>query len=127
MQSGSTSALGAEGCKFKSYLPELFYTEKDMMYHCEFPYCNYTTDERSQITSHHIQAKSDGGSNKRKNRIYLCPSCHTKVYIPKSKHGIHSKFGKNSIIILGWLYSTDGRILHYKDSQGEKYYQTYNS
>jgi 5-methylcytosine-specific restriction endonuclease McrA len=84
------------------------------MYYCEYPNCNYQTDIRSKINYHHIIPKSKSGSNKNFNRIWLCPNCHTSIYIPEETKGIHSKFNDNSIIILGWKLSTAGKILEYK-------------
>ncbi|MCK9428956.1 MAG: HNH endonuclease [Candidatus Omnitrophica bacterium] len=84
------------------------------MYYCEYPNCNYKTDIRSKINYHHIIPKSKFGSNKKFNRIFLCPNHHVCIYIPEELKGIHSKFNSNSIIILGWKLSTEGKILEYK-------------
>lgn len=84
-------------------------------YHCEFPGCDYKTQEKSQINNHHIKPKELGGSNAKYNRAYLCPTHHTKVYIPEATRGIHTKKGEDSIIISGWLQSTGGRVLEYID------------
>jgi len=83
------------------------------MFYCEFPNCRYSTDSRTQIANHHIVPKSQRGSNKPYNRIMLCPSCHTKVFIPSEKIGIHSQYNKDSIILLRWLDSTIGKVLEY--------------
>jgi len=94
------------------------------MYKCEFPCCNYSTLTRSQIHNHHIISKMDKGSNKIYNRIWLCPTHHTKIYIEDAIKGIHAIKGKDSIILIGWLSSTDGKILEYKDINNEiKYYE----
>jgi len=96
-----------------------------MKYKCEWPNCSYTTTTRKEINYHHIQQSSYGGSDKKFNRIWLCPNHHSKVYIPESKSGIHSIKGTNSIIILKWVYSTSGKILHYIDINGiEQYHQS---
>ena len=93
------------------------------MYHCNFPGCGYITEERTQINYHHIEQKSDGGSDRRHNRIYLCPTCHTKIYIPEAREGMHTVKGKDSIIILGWFKSTGvTRVLKYLDHNGEEQY-----
>lgn len=84
------------------------------MYYCEFPNCNYSTNIRSQINYHHIVPKSKNGSNNSYNRIWLCPSCHTKVYIPNEISGIHSKYNDSSIILLRWVDSTCNKVLEYK-------------
>lgn len=85
------------------------------MYKCQFPGCSYTTNSRTQIEYHHIVPKTKGGKNWSKNRIWLCPNCHKKIYIPGEEKGIHSKQHENSIIIIGWAASTIGRILQYKN------------
>ena len=73
------------------------------MFYCYFPNCEYETDIRSQIVYHHIIPRSLNGSNKKYNRIYVCPSCHSKIYVPEMKNGIHSKKGKDSIEIIKWF------------------------
>jgi predicted restriction endonuclease len=88
------------------------------MYNCQFPGCNYITDQRSQISYHHIKPKEHGGSDFPFNRIFLCPTCHTKVFIPEATTGIHSIKGKDSIQIIGKFYSTDGLLISYIDSEG---------
>ena len=37
-------------------------------------------DYRGHTEDHHIQSKSLGGSNKKSNRIHLCPNCHSEVH-----------------------------------------------
>ena len=83
------------------------------MFKCEFPGCDYTTKYRTQINNHHIKPVECGGSDKGFNRIWLCPTHHTKVYIPEATRGIHTIKGEDSIMIKGWLQSTKGRILEY--------------
>ena len=87
-----------------------------MQYKCYF--CDYSTDKRSQIHKHHITPKEINGSNKRWNLIYLCPNHHSQVYEPLAKSGIHAIKGINSIQIIGWRFSTIGRLLEYIDSKG---------
>lgn len=88
------------------------------MFKCQFPNCNYSCDNRQQIHYHHIIPSSDGGSNEDYNRIYLCPNCHHKIYIPNSTSGIHATKHKNSIVLLGWRLSTEGKILEYINENG---------
>ena len=90
---------------------------------CQFPKCNYTTIHRSQIQYHHIVPMELNGSDKDYNRIWLCPTCHTKVYVPLSKTGIHSINGQDSIIIIQWMESTQGRVLEYQDRSGNSFYE----
>ena len=59
-----------------------------MRYKCYI--CGFETDVKSQIHIHHIIPKSLGGSNSTFNLITLCPTCHSKVYIPEINAGIHS-------------------------------------
>jgi len=89
-------------------------------YHCQFPGCDYKTNEKSQIVSHHIKPVELNGSDAAYNRINVCPTHHTHIYIPAAKHGIHIIKGENSIIILGWLQSTGGRVLEYVDNKGKR-------
>jgi hypothetical protein len=86
-----------------------------MRYQCEFPNCDYETNIRSQINKHHIVSKQQGGSNKEYNMIWLCPTHHTKIYIPECKKGIHSIKSEDSVIIHRWLSGTiSSKILEYE-------------
>jgi len=89
---------------------------------CEFPYCNYETHHRSQIHNHHIIPVENGGSDRKSNTILLCPTHHTKIYIPNATKGIHTIKGDDSIIILGWLSSTKGMLLEYMDNDENIHY-----
>lgn len=84
------------------------------MYYCNFPGCDYTCKDKSQINFHHITPRSMGGSNSKSNLLSLCPNCHTKVYVPNMKHGMHSQKHDNSIVITQKLYSTGGHVYEYK-------------
>lgn len=88
------------------------------MHYCEFPGCDFSTNDRMQIEYHHIIPKSQGGSHKPRNRIWLCRTCHAKVYVPGMTKGIHYKNRKDKIQLLGWLSSTDGKVLTYKTYDG---------
>ena len=92
-------------------------------YKCQFPKCDYSTTHRSQIQYHHIVPLELNGSNKQYNRIWLCPTCHTKVFVKESRSGIHSIQGKDSIIIIQWMNSTSGRVLEYQDRSGNISYE----
>lgn len=92
------------------------------MFKCEFPFCEYETDERNLIHFHHIKPKELSGNNQANNRIHLCPNCHAKIFIPESKFGNHSIEGKESITILSRLLSTNGSVLHYRKSSDRKNY-----
>ena len=93
-----------------------------MRYQCEFPNCGYETKNRTQIHEHHIVPKELGGKDKKFNKIFLCPNCHNRVYIPEAKIGIHSIKNDNSIIISKWLMSTAGKVLEYIEQNETKYY-----
>lgn len=94
------------------------------MYKCESPICvGYETENRHQIHCHHIIPREHGGNNKKSNLIFLCPNCHSCVFIEESTQGIHSIKTKNSIILNGWLQSSGGRVLEYIDSNGKLCYQ----
>lgn len=97
-------------------------------YKCEFPYCDFETDDRQQIEYHHIIPRSLNGSNKSNNRIWLCRNCHSKIYIPNTTRGLHSKNRPNKIMIIGWKTSTNGKkILHYKTyDEKEEFYELTN-
>lgn len=92
------------------------------MYYCEFPNCDYSTNIRSQIHKHHIISRAQIKCNKKFNTIFLCPNCHTKIYIPEVKKGIHSKHTEDSIILIRWLMSTSGKVLEYKDINNNIHY-----
>jgi len=88
------------------------------MYHCEL--CNYETDDRDRINLHHIKPKNLNGCDNKYNLIYLCPNCHSKVYIFNSK-GTHGIKGSNPIIINGKLLSSGGMIVDYIEEDIQKY------
>ena len=94
-----------------------------MKYNCEFPKCNYTTMHRSQVNYHHIVPQELNGSDKDYNRIWLCPTHHTKIYVPESKSGMHTIKGLDSIILIQWLNSTGGKVLEYNDIKGNSFYE----
>ena len=97
---------------------------ENLKYICEFPDCEYSTHHRTQIHHHHIIPVERGGENKRRNRIFLCPNHHTKIFIPEATAGIHAVQGEDSIVLKGWLQSTAGLILNYIDQDGdEQYYE----
>ena len=91
-------------------------------YKCEFPECNYSTESRTQIHYHHIVPKELGGNNRKNNRLFLCPNCHTKIFIPEAKVGIHSIKHENSIVIVSKLISTAGMALQYISEGTIKYH-----
>jgi len=92
------------------------------MYECRFPNCDFRTSLRSQIHFHHIKPKELGGIDKDSNRIWLCPTHHSKVYIPESKSGIHSVKGEDSIVINGLFLSTGGLVMEYEQNGKVKHH-----
>jgi hypothetical protein len=84
------------------------------MYYCQFPGCDYSCVDKSQINFHHIIPRSMGGSNKKSNLLTLCPTCHTKIYVPNMKYGTHSIQNDNAIIINRKMLSTGGICYEYK-------------
>jgi predicted restriction endonuclease len=88
------------------------------MYNCQL--CEYKTRNKSQIASHHIKPRSLGGNNKAYNLIFLCPTCHTKIFVPNVVCGIHSMKHDNSIIIHGKMLSTGGMVLSYSDIDSDE-------
>jgi uncharacterized protein YlaI len=93
-----------------------------MKYKCKFPGCTYKTESRTQIHKHHIISKELGGSDNEGNRIFLCPNCHNRIFIPEAESGIHSFEHDNSIIINNKLDSTSGIVLEYIDHGETKYW-----
>lgn len=79
-----------------------------------FPSCTYQTTSRSQIHYHHIIPKELGGKNQSKNRIWLCPTHHTHIYVPDALAGHHTQRSEHSIVLLGWRTSTKGKVLLYR-------------
>ena len=97
-------------------------------YKCKFPGCDYETKEKSLIDIHHIVPRELGGSNKEFNLIEMCPCHHRKIYIEESSSGPHSKKHEDSIVILNVYKSTNGDVLHFKDSKDTEYsYHYYNN
>lgn len=95
---------------------------KGMKYQCEFPKCGYITENRTQIHEHHIIPRELNGSDKKSNKLFVCPNCHNKIFIPDSNSGIHSFNNANSIIINHKLDSTSGPVLEYVEHDETKYW-----
>jgi uncharacterized protein YlaI len=64
--------------------------------------CDYETNVKSQIHSHHIEPREVDGTNKKWNKILVCPNCHNRIFSPLASTGIHAKKHENSIEIIGW-------------------------
>lgn len=91
-----------------------------MKYTCRL--CGFTTDLKSQIHKHHIKPREAGGSNSEWNLISVCPTCHSLIYSPYAKNGIHSKCGEKSIELIGWRDSTAGKLIEIRIN-GEIFYK----
>lgn len=91
-----------------------------MIYKCNYPKCEYCSKSRTCIHYHHIIPKELGGSNDNSNRVWLCPTHHSHIYIEESKKGHHSKINDQSIILIGWRKSTEGKVLLYKKPNSEE-------
>lgn len=91
-----------------------------MVYYCEYPNCEYKTESRNKINHHHIVPKELQGTDLLYNKVYLCPTHHSLVYIPESKSGNHSIRTKDSFQILGIVSSTAGFLLNIIDSTGNE-------
>ncbi len=90
------------------------------MFKCQFPNCSYKTKNRWQIHHHHICSKELNGSDNTWNLIWLCPICHSRIYIPNSNNGIHKMLAKNSIQLIAWR--NNGMILEYIEDGKTKYF-----
>jgi hypothetical protein len=91
-----------------------------MTFYCEL--CDYTSKNKSKIQKHHIVPKEKSGTNYEYNVIFLCPTCHTNIFIPDSKFGNHSIKSSKSIIINRKVLSTEGMMLEYVDESGNTVY-----
>jgi hypothetical protein len=52
----------------------------------------------------------------------LCARCHSLVYSPLAKKGIHTCKGMNSFEIISWRESTAGLLLECKNLQTNEIY-----
>ncbi len=84
-----------------------------MKYFCNFPNCNFVTNERSLIAKHHIVPREIDNTKKNKCTLNLCPTCHNKIYVRESKKGIHSKLKEESLIIKHKLKYGNGEVICY--------------
>lgn len=96
-----------------------------MRFKCQCPCgCNYKTDIKQHIHKHHIYAKSKGGKNNSSNLIYLCPNCHySHIFNNTKNHNIESE---ETYQLIGFLDSTSGICLEYKDFYGNIGYKFIN-
>lgn len=83
------------------------------LYSCGFPGCGYSSNKRSDFDNHHIKSKEEHGTDEPRNRILLCPNCHRKILILNAKRGLHTK---GTVILFGYLNTSKGRALYYKEN-----------
>lgn len=91
-------------------------------YYCNFPGCNYKSEDIGSFDSHHIIPKSKGGTDKEWNRLLVCPNCHRKIFIENIVNSVHSVKRPGGIIIIEKLISSTGELLHYKKLEDNKEY-----
>jgi hypothetical protein len=92
-----------------------------MRYKCKV--CGFETDIKSQIHIHHIIPKEvRSGRTGKWNKVMLCARCHSLVYSPLAKKGIHTCKGMNSFEIISCRESTAGLLLECKNLQTNEIY-----
>ncbi len=62
------------------------------------------------LVEHHIDGRVGPDSEKPWNKAYICPSCHDDVHAGK-------------IVLEGWVYSTEGKILAWHRAGEEPSYR----
>jgi len=84
------------------------------MHKCEFPGCSYTSEHKHNFNDHHIIPRASKGTNKNKNLLRVCLTCHNKIYIPGSYIGTkHAKIMDDSIICEKIIDTSGGLALMY--------------
>jgi len=96
-----------------------------MLYNCLFPNCKFSTTSRNLIDAHHLIPKEL--NSKSKLTLYFCKTHHAFIYHPEAKYGQHAIKTAESIEILNFFNSTEGRVLHYKDSNVKVFYYFYRT
>lgn len=96
-----------------------------MKYNCSFPDCGFETNSRKLIELHHVTPKEIDPRSSNKVTIPLCPTCHRKIWHPKSKNGHHSILTEESLEIKGIFKSTDGDMILYENPKTKE--ETYFS
>ena len=95
-------------------------------YRCQFPFCEYETDVKSHINTHHIIPQEIDGTNDKWNLFRCCPNHHNMIYVPSATSGIHTINSEDSIELLGWVNISGIMYLHFKNYEGEvKFYDPY--
>lgn len=94
---------------------------------CGFPGCKKVASARSLIDLHHIKPICMGGSDLAYNRMWVCPDHHRRIFVPDCPSGHHSIKHLDSIIVIGYLNSSVGRVLHFVDPSGVERYWAYRN
>lgn len=89
-------------------------------YKCNFPGCDYKTNDRRLIDLHHVVPKEVDSSLTNKRTISFCKTHHSYIFVPESKYGQHSKKSNESLIIKGVLGSTTGNVIMFEDMNGKE-------
>jgi len=74
------------------------------------------------MNDHHIIPRELGGVDDKYNRVMLCVRCHSKIWIPNIKFGVHAVKGHNPFIINNWVMSSSGRLLECENESGSIFY-----
>lgn len=70
--------------------------------------CQICNEKKFELLdTHRIIPGTEGGKYTNNNCVCLCNSCHRKHHT-------------GLITIIGWKHSTMGKILHYRDENGEE-------
>ena len=74
---------------------------------------------------HHIVPLCMDGSDLPFNRMWVCPDHHRRIFVPGCQSGHHAYKHADSIVVIGYLNSTVGRILHFIDPFGVERFWSY--
>ena len=92
---------------------------------CGFPGCQKAGVSRSLVDLHHIIPICMGGSDQPFNRMWVCPDHHRRIHVPGCPSGHHALKHVDSIIVVGYLNSSVGKVLHFVDPFGTERYWSY--
>jgi hypothetical protein len=66
------------------------------------------------MDEHHIIPRSMGGGDQGWNKMKVCPECHRLIFVPGMSSGIHSVKHMGSIVVFGYVHTSDGQVLNYR-------------
>ncbi len=76
---------------------------------CSFPGCNhYGYNQQHHIVPLELRPRNN------KVTVPLCPTCHTKIFHPKSTKGMHSILTEESLEILNTFKTNNGQAIQYR-------------